>query len=81
MIYSENENLSYFRKCELLNQNPVLTATHFHYRVKTLFIEIILKNNGPFGNAESYVIKVKFQARGSPHIHSFCGLRSTSFVC
>ena len=67
-----NEELNYFKKCELLNQNPVLTTRHFQYRVETFFKEIILHKNGPFhGKVENYVIKVEFQARGSPHIYAF----------
>ena len=39
--------------------------------MKLFFKEIVLHKDGPFGQSESYVIKVEFQARGSPHIHSF----------
>ena len=67
-----DEEIDYFRKCEILNQNPVLTSRHFQYRVETFFKEIILHKNGSFkGKVVSYVIKVEFQARGSPHVHAF----------
>ena len=33
------------------------------------FKEIVL--DGPLGKVKYYVIRVKFQFRGSPHIHSF----------
>ena len=72
-----DEEMSYFKKCELLNKNPVLTARHFQYRVETFFKEIILHKNGPFGEVESYAIKVEFQARGSPHIHSFIWVKDS----
>ena len=52
-----------------LNSNPVLVARHFQYRVETFFKHFIL--NGPLGERVYYAIRVEFQARGSPHIHSF----------
>ena len=30
-------DFDYFQKCEILNQNPVLTARHFQFRVETFF--------------------------------------------
>ena len=54
----------------------MLTARHYQYRVETFFKEIILHKNGPFaGKIENYVIKIEFQARGSPHNHSFLWLK------
>ena len=67
--------LAYFKKCEILNQNPILTARHFQFRVETFFKEIILHKNSPLGKVDYYVIKVEFQFRGSPHIHSFIWVR------
>ena len=32
-----NENIDYFKRCEILNQNPVLTARRFQYRVEVFF--------------------------------------------
>ena len=29
--------MNYFEKCELLNNNPVLLARHFHHRAETFF--------------------------------------------
>ena len=62
-------NMSYFERCSYLNQNPVLLARHFQYRVEIFFKEIIV--NGPLGKVTYYAIRVEFQVRGSPHIHSF----------
>ena len=75
-----NEEMSYFKKCELLNQNPVLTARHFQFRVEIFFKEIILHKNGPFGCIDSYAIKVEFQVRGSPHIHSFIWVKDAPIL-
>ena len=65
----EIQDLSYEGRCKLLNKNPVLVARHFQFRVEMFFKEIILK--GPLGKTNYYVIRVEFQVRGSPHIHSF----------
>ena len=56
-------------RCNLLNSNPVLVARHFQYRVEVFFKEIVI--DGPLGKTKYYVIRVEFQVRGSPHIHSF----------
>ena len=71
------EELDYFRRCNILNQNPVLTARHFQYRVEAFFKEILLHINSPIGQVNNYVIKVEFQFRGSPHIHAFLWVPNT----
>ena len=63
------KNLDYFKRCEILNNNPVLLSRHFQYRVEVYFKEIII--DGPLGKVKYYAIRVEFQFRGSPHIHSF----------
>ena len=63
------KNLSYYDRCKILNNNPVVMAKHFQYRVEVFFKEIIL--DGPLGKVKCYAIRVEFQFRGSPHIHSF----------
>ena len=49
--------------------NPVLLARHFQYRVELFFKVIVI--NGPLGKVKYHAIRVEFQVRGSPHIHSF----------
>ena len=66
---SDITNLSYLKRCNLLNSNPILVARHFQYRVEIFLKEIVI--NGPLGKTKYYVIRVEFQVRGSPHIHSF----------
>ena len=42
----ENINiLSYFQKCEILNENPVFVARHFQYRVEVFFTKNISQSN------------------------------------
>ena len=68
---SDNDinNMSYQERCDTLNKNPVSVARHFQYRVEIFFKLIVL--NGPLGKTSYYAIRVEFQIRGSPHIHSF----------
>ena len=63
------ENLSYHERCDILNSNPVLVARHFQNRVELFFRLFVL--DGPLGKTQYYAIRVEFQVRGSPHIHSF----------
>ena len=65
----ELKNLIYQKQCNLLNSNPVLVARHFQYKVEVFFNEIIL--DGPYGKTKYYAIRIEFQERGSPHVHSF----------
>ena len=62
-------NLSYHDSCNILNSNPVLVARHFQYRVEVFFELIII--DGPLGKSKCYAIRVAFQIRGSPQVHSF----------
>ena len=63
------DGMDYFQRCEVLNSNPILLSRHFQYRVEVFFTEIII--NGPLGKVKYHAIRVEFQFRGSPHIHSF----------
>ena len=65
----ELKNLSYQERCHLLNNNPVLVARHFPYKIETFFKEIIL--DGLLGKMKYYAIRIEFQERGSLHVHSF----------
>ena len=65
----ELKNLSYQERCNLLNNNPVLVSRHFQYKIEVFFKEIIL--DGPLGKTKYYAIRIEFQERGSPHVHSF----------
>ena len=53
----------------MLNNNPVLVARHFQYKVEVFFKDIIL--DGALGKTTYYAIRIEFQERRSPHVHSF----------
>ena len=65
-------SIDYFERCSYLKFNLVLLAPQFQYRIENcedFFHAIVL--NGPQGRVKYYAIRVEFQVRGSPHIHSF----------
>ena len=62
-------NMDFFERCRYLNLNPVVLARHFQYRVE-VFLKVIIID-GPLGKVKYHAIRVEFQVRGSPHIHSF----------
>ena len=64
------EALSYNERCSMLNLNPVIVAKHFQFRVETFFTEILLTKANPIGKIVHYVLRVKFQMRGSLHLHA-----------
>ena len=53
----------------MLNNNLVFVARHFQYKVEVFFKEIIL--GGPLEKTKYYAIRIEFQEKVSPHIHSF----------
>ena len=65
----ELKNLSDKDTCNLLNNNPILVARHFQFKVEVFFEDIIL--DGPLGKTKYYAIPIEFQERDSPHLHSF----------
>ena len=65
----ELKNLSHQERCNLSNNNPVLVARHFQCKVEVFFKKIIL--DGPLGKTKYYAIRIEFQERGSPYVHSF----------
>ena len=68
-LKGELKNLSYQEICVLLNDIPVLVARHSQYKVEVFFKEIIL--DGPLRKTKSCAIRIKFQEKSSPHVHSF----------
>ena len=65
----ESKNLSYQECCNLLNNNPLLVPRNFQNKVEVFFNKIIL--DGPLTKAKYFAIRMEFQERGSPHVHSF----------
>ena len=66
----EVDALSYDEKCKMLNLNPVIVAKHFQFRVETFFTEVLLSKSKPIGKIVYYALRIEFQMRGSPHLHT-----------
>ena len=73
-------NLSYQEKCNWLRMNPVTAVRHFEYGLETFFKHVILSNANPLGNIKDYVIRIEFQARGSPHVHTLLWVKDAPQV-
>ena len=69
--YTDEEVLamSFEEKSGWLRHNPVTAAQHFQYRLNTFFEDVLKSNAKPLGHIVDYVIRIEFQARGSPHAH------------
>ena len=63
------KNFSYQERTKLLNENSVLVARHFQYKVQVFLKELIL--DGPLGKTKYYALRIEFRERGSPHVHAF----------
>ena len=48
----------------------------FKHRLEAFFSEYLLSDTHPLGHITDYVIKVKFQMRGSPHAHCLLWLEN-----
>ena len=71
-IYTEDEvsALPWRIKSTWLRSNPVTAARMFQYRLETFVITFLKSNANPIGCVTEYVIRIEFQARGSPHAHT-----------
>ena len=65
----EVEALSYVERCQMLNANPVVTASIFN-RLKTFFSEVLLSQSNPIDKITYYTLHTEFQMRGSPYLHA-----------
>lgn len=55
-------------KCELVQSDPVTCTGFFNHRVQ-VFSDVLKSSNFPLGRVVDHFHRVKFQQRGSPHIH------------
>ena len=65
----ELKNVSYQELCNLLNNNPVLVARRFQYKVGVFSQKSHWMVH--WGKTKYYAIRVEFQEQGIPHAHSF----------
>ena len=68
-------NLSWEEKCNWLRRNPVTAARHFQYRLDLFWNEFIKSKAMPIGEVIDFMIRIEFQARGSPHAHTIVWIK------
>ena len=68
-------NLSWEEKCNWLRRNPVTAARHFQYRLDLFWNEFIKSKSMPIGEVVDFMIRIEFQARGSPHAHTIVWIK------
>lgn len=59
-----------------LRSNPVTAARHFEYRLQLLIKDVLKSTAQPLGEIVDYVIRIEFQARGSPHAHTLLWVKN-----
>ena len=67
---SEVNAMTWEKKSELIQKDPVTCARNFDYMVKRLISDVMKGDVKPIGEIVDYFYRVEFQQRGSPHIHS-----------
>ena len=76
-IFSDDEVLamSWEEKCRWLRSNPVTAARQFQHRLEVFFKDFIGSKCNPIGELQDFMIRVEFQARGSPHAHTILWIK------
>ena len=77
--YTEEEVLAlpWQTKSMWLRSNPVTAARMFQYQLETFVIAFLKSNSEPIGGVAEYVIRIEFQARGSPHAHTLFWIKDS----
>ena len=78
-IYTEQEvlELPWRLKSMWLRSNPVTPAQMFQYRLDAFVITFLKSSAQPIGEVVEYVIRIEFQARGSPHAHTLIWIKDS----
>ncbi|XP_078660053.1 uncharacterized protein LOC144904785 [Branchiostoma floridae x Branchiostoma belcheri] len=69
------QNMTWQEKSKWLRCNPVTAARQFHHRLTLFFSEFIGGKANPIGQLQDYMIRIEFQARGSPHAHTILWMK------
>ena len=68
-------NMTWEDKTTWLKRNPVTAARHFQYRLDQFWKTFITSKTKPVGEVIDYMIRIEFQARGSPHAHTILWIK------
>ena len=72
----ELDNLIWDEKCRLIQNDPVTCARHFDYQLNTFLKDFLMSQISPLGKIKDWFYRVKYQQRGSPHIHMLIWLEN-----
>ena len=77
VIYTDDEvsELPWRRKSMWLRSNPVTAARMFQHRLDSFITTFLKSTSEPIGPLSEYVIRIEFQARGSPHAHTLIWIK------
>ena len=76
--YTDDEvrQMSWQRKSELIQKDPVTCARNFEHMVQLLIHNFIKSSCHPIGEVVDFFYRVEFQQRGSPHIHGLFWIKN-----
>ena len=71
MSIEDIKALSSSQKLYLLKTHPVQAVMFFERRLDIFLAKVKRSKDKPIGEVDDYWIRIEFQSRGSPHVHSF----------
>ena len=76
--FSKNDikEMTWDDKCKWIRRNPVTASRQFKHRLDAFFTEFIGGKAHPIGELQDFVIRIEFQARGSPHAHCILWIKN-----
>ncbi|XP_028417946.1 uncharacterized protein LOC114542642 [Dendronephthya gigantea] len=72
----ELNNLTWEERCRLIQSDPVTCARHFDFQFNTFLKDVLMGKLAPLGKIKDWFYRVKYQHRGSPHIHMLIWLEN-----
>ena len=77
LTFDDVKAMPWEEKCKWLRSNPVTASRQFKHRLDQFFKEFIGGKAHPIGELQDYMIRIEFQARGSPHAHTILWIKDT----
>lgn len=71
LTYDAVALMSSGEKLELLRRHPLEAVMFFERRLDSFLKNVIMGRDKPLGTVKDYWLRIEFQMRGSPHVHSF----------
>ena len=65
-------DIQWNERAQLIRRDPVTCARYFDHRSKELF-KVLRSEVSPLGKLTDFYMRIEFQQRVSPHVHSYFG--------